>query len=42
MDLVLNLREQLETPSIEYLDAAVRTGKLKNNSLYATKIAHQT
>lgn len=42
VDLVLNLTEQLETPSIEHLDAAVRIGKLKNNSLYATKIAHQT
>lgn len=42
VDLVLDLTEQLEIPSIERLDAAVRIGKLKNSSLYATKIAHQT
>ncbi|MDG5867906.1 hypothetical protein QBE79_27790, partial [Klebsiella pneumoniae] len=37
VDLVLDLTEQLEIPSIERLDAAVRIGKLKNSSLYATK-----
>ncbi len=41
VNLVLDLTEQLENPSIERLDAAIRIGKLKNSSLYSTKIAHQ-
>ena len=42
MDLVLDLTEQPEIPSNERLDAVIRIGKLRNSSLYATKIARQT
>jgi len=42
VDFVLDLTEKLTNPSIEHLDAAIRIGKLKNSSLYATKIAQQT
>lgn len=41
VDLMLDFTEQLENPSTERLDAAIRIGKLKNSSLYATKIAQQ-
>lgn len=41
VDLILDLTEKIENPSVEHLDAAIRIGKLKNSSLYSTKIARQ-
>ncbi|EGT3611537.1 LysR family transcriptional regulator [Morganella morganii] len=41
VNLVLDLSEKFEISSTEHPDAAIRIGKLKNSSLYRTKIAQQ-